>query len=252
METNHFTDIRGNILPLTLLASALIGLLTLSGLLLMPITTDTTRTTMSITLPGQTIMVDTEFKMELKVSSQIPVNAFAGVVIFDEDILQVVKIDYNTSIADLWAKEPWHNRGEGTIAFIGGSTMPGGFIGTGALLSVTFKALAVGNTSLTLRDAQILAHDGRGTDVPIQAPIDNLFTVTSSTPPGLSVTSNSSTISIITEPVRTDLNADTKTTLADVSIFMLYLSTGDNRADVNQDGKINTSDLSLIMGARSH
>ncbi len=242
--------IRGSVAPLVLMASVLFGFAAFSTALLTnfssreaAMTIDPTELT---TVPGQT------FTISVLVSSALPVNAFTGMVTFDHGVVAVDKIDYNTSIANLWTEEPWFSQGEGTINFTGGTTHPGGFTGTGALVTVTFKALAPGDAKLQLHDARILEHDGLGTDAPLAIPIDTIFSVATDT---MHTTLNVDTITSVTvKPTfaPTDLNHDGHITLSDVSIFLLYLATGDTRGDVTGDGHVSVTDFSVLLDARNH
>ena len=137
MRRNNTT--RGSIIPTTLLASALIGFLTFASVLFMP-KTEQTDTKMYIEPNELSIETNKEFTIDVFVESEEPVNAFAGVLHFDESILEVARIEYNTSIANLWTQEPWFTKGDGTITFAGGTTRPGGFTGNGSLLTEIGRA----------------------------------------------------------------------------------------------------------------
>lgn len=101
------------------------------------------------------VNTDNTVTFDLVVTADTSVNAFGGTLIFDESILAVEKIDYNTSIADLGAKAPWM-KGSGTISFGGGTTKPGGFVGQGTLLTITFMARTPGKAAVSVQDIQIL------------------------------------------------------------------------------------------------
>ena len=187
------------------------------------------------------------------VSAETPVNVFKGEVLFDPTVLRVDSIDYNTSIADLWAELPWYENGEGTLNFTGGTTQPGGFQGTGSLITVTFRTIGAGVTALKLEDARILAHDGLGTDVALGKPIDAVFEVEQDVIESQTVaapSSRTSVISVASNAPSTDLNGDGKQSIADMSIFMLHILSTDSRYDFNQDGKVNNVDLSILMTAK--
>ena len=243
------TDNRGSIIPLALMASVLFGFATLSTLMLTnfssreaAMTIDPTALT---TIPGKT------FTISVLVSSALPVNAFTGMVTFDTNVVSVDAISYNTSIADLWTEEPWFSQGAGTINFTGGTTRAGGFTGTGALLTVTFKAKKPGDAKIRLANARILEHNGLGTDAELSAPIDTLFTVATDTIDTDAVTPVATAVHVMPTFAPTDLNHDGQTTLSDVSIFLLYLTTGDKRGDVTGDGHVNGSDFSVMLHARN-
>ena len=54
-----------------------------------------------------------EIVVSVHVTSKTPVNVFKGIVRFSPEHLVIEKIDYNTSIANLWAEEPWYSNGDG-------------------------------------------------------------------------------------------------------------------------------------------
>lgn len=234
----------GYALPATLVAGAIFGLLTLSSIIMIPEATPPIAS-MSIDPTDLTIKPAEEFKIDVIVNSIEPVNAFSGVLKFDEKVLKVSRIDYNTSIADLWAQEPWFNKGEGTISFAGGSTRTGGFIGTGSLVTVYFTGISPETTNLKLIEPRILKHDGLGTDIPFNQPIDAVFTIN---PDKQEVISS---LKVVREmAANTDLNNDGKTTIADISVFMLAITTGDIKADFNHDGKVTMADFSILLNNR--
>ena len=72
---------------------------------------DTLTVDMHIEPSSGTRIVGEEFTVSVVVQSNEPVNVFKGDVHFDPDMLYVSSIDYNTSIADLWAKRPWYENG---------------------------------------------------------------------------------------------------------------------------------------------
>lgn len=195
------------------------------------------------------ITLDDTIQVSVVVSSNVPVNVFKGLIRFNSDNLYVSSIDYNTSIADLWAEEPWYSNGDGTINFIGGTTRSGGFSGEGTLIVITFKAKSLGESKVTMDEARILKHDGLGTEATLTAPIDALFDVepaslTDETVLATSVTGP--TLTVVHEVPNTDLNHDGKQTIADISIFMNDLVKQNPRSDFNADGVVNLKDLSII------
>ncbi len=192
--------------------------------------------------------VDDSFTVSLEVHADVPVNVFKGILDFDHTHLQVVRIDYNTSIADLWAEEPWYENGNGTLSFIGGTTRPGGFTGTESLITVTFTTITPGDARLALRDVRILRHDGLGTEAAVPTPIDALFTIATSTDTtSPRTTIATAAVTILANNISTDLNGDGIQSLADISIFMRDLGTQNKRSDFNQDGLVSTKDLSIIL-----
>jgi len=241
----------GYIAQTALVASALIAVLSVGSLVVAPAIFKSSADMYIVPNTGHVIIGNT-FKVNVVVDAQVPVNVFTGEVRFDSNNLQVESIDYNTSIANLWAELPWYENGAGTINFTGGTTERGGFQGNGSLITVTFRTLERGNTSLRLEKARILAHDGLGTDVPLTRPLDAIFEVeervrtATVAQPGVTTSS----LTVISNPPSTDLNGDGRQTLADVSIFMLNMFRYNPRFDFNQDGVVDTKDLSILMSAK--
>jgi hypothetical protein len=236
---------RGSIIPKTLIASAIIGFLTLTGVMFIP-KEPTVGTSIYIEPTELTIEEDMDFTIDVIVESDEAVNAFAGVLEFDESTLTVASIDYNTSIADLWTQEPWFTKGNGTIAFAGGTTKPGGFTGRGSLLTVTFTGKKVVTTPLTLSGTRVLKHDGLGTDAQLRTSLDALFTIKPMPGSGAIISQSKPEEIILT----TDLNNDGATTIIDVSVFMLHLASQNLRSDFNNDKKVSAADLSILLEAR--
>lgn len=240
---------KGTILPHVLVANVIIGLLAVTGMYLLPDngTSLSLIPTTSISKPGDT------FTVQVLTTSDIPVNVFKGTVNFNERVLAVAHIDYNTSLADLWAEEPWYQKGNGSIGFAGGTTRPGGFTGTESLLTITFKALASGNGDLVLNDTQVLMHDGLGTEAALIDYIDTLFVVASGTADTRIEHKTKSLADVMvteTKP-QPDFNNDGKVNMIDVSLFLLYLPANNPKGDLDNNGKVNNADLSIILGART-
>ncbi len=198
----------------------------------------------------QTPVIHQPFFIDITITATEPVNVFKGILNFDPSILTITSIDYNTSVADLWAEEPWYSNGDGTLSFIGGTTRPGGFTGADRLLRVTFTPQAYGEATLTMNDVRILRHDGLGSDAKVETPIDAIFTIA----PEITLTKTIAEkqtepgpfIYILSTEANTDLNNDGKHTIADTSIFMIHLTTQNLRSDFNQDGSVDLKDLSIL------
>lgn len=245
---------RGNIIPVTLVASALVGFIAAMGFIFVPSTPDFIAD-MRLEPLQKTIALGESFEVDVIVQAAIPVNVFAGELSFDSDTLEVQSISYNTSIADLWAEEPWYSNGDGTLNFIGGTTRRGGFFGTDKLITITFIARNEGAGSLYITDAQILKHDGFGTDITLPKSIDAIFTVESqsTTTPVVNLiqkTAVPSSYAVVPTPPSTDLNGDGKQSMADVSIMLLNLGSKDLRFDLNMDLAVDIHDFNLILKAK--
>ncbi len=92
------------------------------------------------------------------------VNAADGQISFNSRELQVVQINRNNSIFNLWTEEPAYSNTAGTISFGGGS--PSGYKGTsGSIVSIVFRALGAGTPKLNFTSGSVLAADGLGTNI---------------------------------------------------------------------------------------
>lgn len=250
MSARHAS--RGYIVPGLQVAGIIIAALSLVGFVVAPMVS--IQADMRIQPPSGQVLLGETFTVDIVVESQIPVNVFKGEVKFDPARLQVDSINYNTSIADLWAEVPWYENGEGTVNFAGGTTQKGGFSGAGSLIQITFRTIGTGDTSLYLEGARILEHNGLGTDLALEKPIDAIFAVEESVIASKTVANPPKTITELfvgTTPPSTDLNGDGKQSIADVSIFIRNMFGDDDRFDFNQDGKVDTKDLSILMSART-
>ena len=232
-----------------LAATAIAGIIGISGYFLGSSVINGEPVSVHIEPTHGTLAIGETFSVRVVVESTIPVNVFKGLLTFDPVKLSVTAIDYNTSIANLWAEEPWYSNGDGTVNFTGGTTLPGGFTGQGSLVTITFTAKAAGDVHIRMSEMRILQHDGLGTDVPLTTPIDALFAVASETLQKetlLATPVTGPTITVIPETLSTDLNHDGKQTISDISIFMTDLITKNRRSDFNQDGSVNLKDLSIL------
>ena len=251
---NTITSFKGNMLPVSLVASAIVGFVAVMGLLITPLAI-APQTDMRIEPQQQTLIKGETFTVEVIVESAIPVNVFAGELFFDTEVLGVTAIDYNTSIADLWAEKPWYSNGDGTLSFAGGTTQSGGFTGTDTLITITFEAKSEGAGKLNIKDALILQHDGLGTEAPLVASIDALFIVspTASTTASVNLLEKQlveSSIRVVKELPSTDLNNDGSQTIADISIMLMNFGSTDLRFDLNVDGKVDLKDFNIILTAK--
>lgn len=220
-----------------LLAGAIIAVFSFTGLSLnKPVDTGITLVT-----NNSTVTVGSSFTVDVIVSSDVAVNVFAGNINYDQNTASVKEIEYNTSIANLWTEEPWYKNGDGTIKFAGGTTEPGGFVGNGKLMTITFEAENIGRQNLTISNAHILEHDGLGTETNVLN--TELFITINTNDVNVAMQS----VTIFITDSKFDLTGDNKVGLADISAFFTAMFRNDLRADFNNDGKVNTADLSLLL-----
>lgn len=214
---------------------------------------DETKNEASLSLNPEklTASVATPIKLEVLISANTPINAFMGEVVFDTTLFTVEKIEYNTSLADLWVTEPWYSKADNTIYFAGGTTRAGGFLGKDNLLTIYLTSQNIGETVVTIKNARVLKHDGLGTDTVLAASIDSVISFLAENQSTITQETKdiATRVTIIPTPPTYDINNDGKVSLADIATFMLKLGGNDPRFDFNLDGSVSTTDLSLLLTA---
>lgn len=108
----------------------------------------------------------TNFTLTIKTDSlSQPINAVNGRLIFNPDKLEIINVSKIGSIFNIWLEEPNFTNLEGKLSFQGGVPRPG-FLGNGGtVLHIIFKAKTPGIASIVWEKAEILAHDGKGTNI---------------------------------------------------------------------------------------
>lgn len=229
-------------------AALIASVLGISGFLLSPMVISPSVDVYLEPESGRVVIGET-FTVDIIIRADVPVNVFQGILVFNPEKLAVASIDYNTSIANLWAKEPWYSNGDGTVSFIGGTTVSGGFLGKGSLMSITFTTKSTGDASIAMTEMKILKHDGLGTELSPPSPIDAIFAVSPELLAKdvlLETSVSGPTVTVMKELPSTDLNNDGKQSIVDTSIFMSDLFSQNLRSDFNQDGSVNLKDLSIL------
>ena len=106
------------------------------------------------------------FSVSVGVSSaDQAMNAASVTISFPTNILEATAISKSGSILALWAQEPTFSNASGTVSFEGIVFNPG-YTGTsGKLITIQFKAKALGNALVSLSSGSVLANDGQGTNI---------------------------------------------------------------------------------------
>lgn len=167
----------------------------------------------------------------LSVRSNTPVNAVGGLVHFPNDIIEVTGIARDTSIVDLWPEEPKFSNSEGIVQFAAGMINREGdeYGKNGVILAINVKALKPGRAVFTISDGQLLANDGKATDVLNGTGALRLYVREQGRP-------------------SPDVNDDGLLNYNDVNT--LYLRTYRPyaaRYDLNNDSKVNWADVKLLL-----
>ncbi len=94
------------------------------------------------------------------------VNAVKVELKFDPKKLQIAKPTTGKSFISIWIAPPSYSNKEGILTFQGGIPTPGINTSSGLVSTVTFRAIAPGDTKLYFLNAsQVLLDDGYGTNV---------------------------------------------------------------------------------------
>lgn len=158
------------------------------------------------------------------------INAVAGTVTFPQDKLEMASTSKTNSIISLWVEEPSLNTASGTITFSGIVPSPGFTGQSGQIINVSFKVKGSGAATIDVKDAQVLANDGLGTNILTEV-----------------VPSNLTLVSPISQKV-VDINGDGKVDLSDVSVLISHWGVAKgSRFDLSGDGIVDIKDLSILI-----
>jgi hypothetical protein len=111
------------------------------------------------------VKVGDTFKIRITLSSpNTSANAISGNVSFSNNLLSLTSISKSNSIVSLWPVEPTYSNSSGTASFEG--VVLNGYTGSNAtILTLSFKAKALGNAQINFSQGGVLANDGSGTSL---------------------------------------------------------------------------------------
>ena len=105
------------------------------------------------------------FAVKIRVNGDgVTINAARTTVSFPSAILEIIGLSKSGSIFQLWPEEPSYSNTKGEVNFAGGVPTPG-FTGIGTILTINFRAKKAGEAKVSFSNSQVLAADGRGTDI---------------------------------------------------------------------------------------
>lgn len=105
-----------------------------------------------------------EFSIKITIDAGTSsVNASDGDIEFDPEFLSVANVSKDGSAFSLWTADPTFSNSNGTISYSGGT--PNAFSGSKNILTITLKGKKLGTTVVRAVKGQVLAADGKGTDV---------------------------------------------------------------------------------------
>ena len=94
----------------------------------------------------------------------VGVNAADGKITFDPSVVNVVSVSKNSSVFNLWVKDPSFSNANGSVDFSGGSN--NAYTGSsGNIFDITLKGVKEGSAVLKFDSADALAADGQGTNI---------------------------------------------------------------------------------------
>lgn len=173
--------------------------------------------------------VGEEVTAHLEMQTRRPINAVGGNVSFPPEILEAIAVTRTGSRIDLWSEDPTVTNESGVIHWSGGIVNPEAEGVNGRVFTMRFRAKEAGKAVIVVRDGQILAHDGAGTNVYSGNPSLSLYVRAPGTP-------------------SPDINEDGKLSLTDANtLYLRSFGKYDARNDLNMDGKVGWSDVTLLV-----
>lgn len=192
----------------------------------------------------EVVMEGEQFAIEIFAYAHVPVNALDITLEFDPTSIEVLSVDKGQSVLTIWTEEPTVENNKITL---GGGTYRRGFLGEHLIATIKAKAKSDGQTTLIVKDANLLAGDGSGTPVTLAKNTKDAvksFIIYNQNEDPSKLTAN------LGVGISADIDGDGVVTLKDISSFMAAWYNGDKRYDFNNDTKMNFIDFSIIL-ARS-
>lgn len=186
-------------------------------------------------------------KVDVIANSHVPINAIGATIKFPQDSLEVLGFSKEKSFFDLWTEETAIKEDVGEIHFSGGTTVSGGMIGTGTVLTLTVRAKKSGEAKISFKDSEVYAADGEGTLLGNELR-SMTFAIKDPTP--VHVAASSETQPYRPLPRNPDVNTDSVVNLVDVSIMIMRLVMPyDYHFDLDMDGAITIGDVSIVLAS---
>lgn len=181
-----------------------------------------------------------EFSIDVYAYAAEPVNAVNISLSFSSEHVTIIGVDIGRSVITLWTQDPYI---EGNKVILSGGTYQKGFKGEHLIATVNVRAKQTGLAQFSAGDIRLLAGDGLGTPVSLDADQSgklNLF-----------VTDQDTDINTIAAAlgleIVTDIDGDGNVTLRDVSVFMAAWATRSRIFDFDGDGRMTFRDFSIIL-----
>jgi hypothetical protein len=182
-------------------------------------------------LPNKTSVTEGEqFSIDIIATVHVPVNAVDLVIAYPDKRVTVEGIDTGTSVITLWTQEPYAEKGN---IYLRGGTFRKGFIGEHIIARVKVRAAQSGDVKIFLKDSQLVAGDGQGTEIEVSKNSSN----------------NEAKIIVMDANgvIAGKADGDGDVDLKDVSAFMSAWFTRSSMFDFNNDGRMNFRDFSILL-----
>ena len=200
---------------------------------------------------SSTLKIGDTTDVDVRINSKTPINTVGATIKFPQDSLEVVGISKEDSFLTLWTEDTSIREKEGEVHFSGGTVQAGGLSGIGTIVTLTLKAKKAGPAQLYIKDAQIFAADGRGSEVPSNKRIFTLDipgSASSIAAAGSGGGSNGKMNEVTFDTQSIDFNNDGKVNVVDLSIIAIQLiAPYSAKYDLNHDGVVNLGDLSIFF-----
>lgn len=100
------------------------------------------------------------------------INAVEGTLSFSHSNMMITSVQRGGSMVNFWVEDPSAKISQantnGSLRFSG--IVPGGFSGSGQLMTIVFQAIAPGKPQVSISQAQMLLNDGEGTAIALNSP----------------------------------------------------------------------------------
>jgi hypothetical protein len=94
------------------------------------------------------------------------INAVGSDIKFDPRKIQIANPTTGRSFISVWVAQPTYSNIAGTASFQGGVPSPGINTSSGLISTITFRAIAPGETTISFSDSsRVLLNDGKGTNI---------------------------------------------------------------------------------------
>jgi hypothetical protein len=186
---------------------------------------------------SESVAREQEFTIDVSAVAHVAINAVDLVISYPEESMEIDSIDTGTSVITLWTEEPYAKDGK---IYLRGGTFRKGFIGEHTVARIRAHATEPGEARIVIQDSQLIAGDGKGTEVESVETSDNSVVIEITGTDG--VLKAQADISVVT-----DTDGDGDVDLSDVSKFMAAWLTRSNTYDFDGDNRMTFKDFSILL-----